>query len=396
MMLPESYVSLGKNRNVIRELFEYGLQRGREIGPENVYDFTLGNPSVLPPDEALDKLADILKNEDPMKVFGYTSAAGDLAVRQQLSESLNRRFDAGCTPDQLYCTVGAAAAIAIALRAVLLPGEECVVLAPYFPEYKVFIETVGAVMRMVPADTEAFQVPFDDFEKAIGPKTKAVILNSPNNPSGVIASPETLTRVAEILKKKAAEIGHPIYLISDEPYRELVYTDAGVPWLPDFYDDTIVCYSYSKSMSMPGARIGYIFTPSHLTDGREIYAGVCGAGRAMGYVNAPTIFQRLIAACDGAVSDLSTYRTNRAILLDGLRELGYSCVEPGGAFYLFPRALEPDDVAFCERAKSMDLLIVPGAGFGCPGFFRIAYCVPTERVQRSLTAFRKLAEWYRK
>ncbi|MBR2667332.1 MAG: pyridoxal phosphate-dependent aminotransferase [Oscillospiraceae bacterium] len=394
-MFPETYLALGKNRNMIRELFEYGLKRGREIGPENVYDFTLGNPSVLPPEAALKKLADILANEDPMKVFGYTSAPGDLAVLQQLSESLNSRFNAGCAPDRLYCTVGAAAALAIALRAILLPGEECVVLAPYFPEYKVFIEAAGGVMRLVPADTEAFQIPFDEFEKAIGEKTKAVILNSPNNPSGVICSPETLTKMAAILKAKESEYGHPIYLISDEPYRELVYTGQETPWLPDFYDDTVVCYSYSKSMSMPGARIGYIFTPPKLAEDREIYAAVCGAGRAMGYVNAPTIFQRLIAACDGEVSDLSTYRTNRALLLDGLRELGYTCVEPGGAFYLFPKALEPDDLAFCEKAKALDLLIVPGTGFGCPGFFRIAYCVPTERVKRSLAAFRKLAESYR-
>ncbi len=393
-MFVEKYHQMGTGKSRIRVLFEYGMAQAKIVGQENVFDFSIGNPSVPAPQAVADTVRELLEM-DPIALHGYTPAGGCAEAREAIAADLSRRSGDKIRPENIFFTCGAAPAMTSAMHALAVENAEFIMIAPYFSEYPAYAASTGAKCVVVPPDTEHFQIRFDELEKRINRNTQAVIINSPNNPSGVICSPETLTKMAAILKAKETEYGHPIYLISDEPYRELVYTGQETPWLPDFYDDTVVCYSYSKSMSMPGARIGYIFTPPKLAEDREIYAAVCGAGRAMGYVNAPTIFQRLIAACDGEVSDLSTYRTNRALLLDGLRELGYTCVEPGGAFYLFPKALEPDDLAFCEKAKALDLLIVPGTGFGCPGFFRIAYCVPTEWVKRSLAAFRKLAESYR-
>lgn len=394
-MLPEKMIALGTNRNVIRELFEFGRQRILEVGAENVYDFTLGNPNVPPPESMIDTIRTMLDREDPISVFGYTSAPGDPGVRKALAESLSRRFDAAIGPDNLYLTAGAASALDICLHALTCPGDEYIVFAPYFPEYKVFIEKAGGKMVLIPPDTEAFQISFPALEAALTPKTKGVVINSPNNPSGAVYSEETIKKLAELLRKKEAEYGHAIYLISDEPYREIVYDGFQYPWLTHYYDDALICYSYSKSLSMPGARIGYVLVPDCAADAETVYAAVMGAGRALGYVNAPSMFQRVIARCDGETSDLGVYETNRELLYNGLIDAGFSCLKPGGAFYLFPRSLEPDDLAFCERAKQYDLLLVPGSGFGCPGFVRLAYCVSTDMIRRSLPALQKLGAEYR-
>lgn len=394
-MLPERMVALGTARSVIRELFEYGKQRSAVVGPENVFDFSIGNPSVPAPPQVNETAIQILSAQDPVITHGYTSASGDAAVRSQLAESLNRRFGMDLTGDNLYLTVGAAAALCCCFHGLTCPGDEYVVFAPYFPEYKVFIEGAGGKMVLVPADVEGFQIKFDALEAALTPHTKGVVVNSPNNPSGCVYSEATIKRLSDLLRRKSAEYGHPIYLITDEPYREIVYDGVEVPYLPRYYDNTIVCYSYSKSLSLPGERIGYLVVSSRVEDWQLVYAAMAGAGRTLGYVNAPSLFQQVVAACTDLTSDLSVYAENRRLLLDGLRGMGFHCVEPGGTFYLFPRSLEPDDVAFCERAKSYDLLLVPGTGFGCPGHFRLSYCVPTGRIRRALPIFEQLAESYR-
>ncbi len=394
-MLPERMVALGTARSVIRELFEYGKQRSAVVGPENVFDFSIGNPSVPAPPQVNETAIQILSTQDPVVTHGYTSAGGDAAVRSQLADSLNRRFGMDLTADNLYLTVGAAAALCCCFHGLTCPGDEYIVFAPYFPEYKVFIEGAGGKMVLIPADVEGFQIKFDALEASLTPHTKGVVVNSPNNPSGCVYSEATITHLSDLLRRKSAEYGHPIYLITDEPYREIVYEGVEVPYLPRYYDNTIVCYSYSKSLSLPGERIGYLAVSPRVEDWRLVYAAMAGAGRSLGYVNAPSLFQQVVAACADQTSDLSVYAENRRLLLDGLRGMGFHCVEPGGTFYLFPRSLEPDDVAFCERAKSFDLLLVPGSGFGCPGHFRLSYCVPTDRIRRALPIFEQLAESYR-
>lgn len=394
-MLNESMVKLGTARSVIRELFEYGNQRAAIVGRENVFDFSLGNPSVPAPDSVNEAILDLVKNSDSVALHGYTSAPGDSEVRETIARSINRRQGTQFTGENLYMTCGAAASLTCSLNGLCNPGDEVIVFAPYFPEYKVFIERTGASMVLVPADTEAFQIDFAALEARLSEKTKCLIVNSPNNPCGVVYSEETILRLAALLREKEAQYGHPIYLISDEPYREIVYDGAYVPYLTKYYDDTLVCYSYSKSLSLPGERIGYVVVPKECDQWQLVYAAVAGAGRALGYVCAPSLLQRVAARCCEDTADLSVYAENRRLLLEGFREMGIQCVEPGGTFYLFPRSLEPDDVAFSERAKSLDLLVVPGSGFGCPGFVRISYCVPTERIRRALPVFRKLVELYR-
>lgn len=394
-MLPERMTALGTARSVIRELFEYGKARSAIVGAENVFDFSIGNPSVPPPPEVNETAVRILSTQDPVLTHGYTSAGGDAEARARLADSLNRRFDAGLTGDDLYLTAGAAAALCCCFHGLTCPGDEFIVFAPYFPEYRVFIEGAGAKMVLIPADVETFQISFGALESALTPHTKGVVVNSPNNPSGCVYSRETLQKLAALLVRKSAEYGHPIYLVTDEPYREIVYDGAEAPWIPHFYDNTIVCYSYSKSLSLPGERIGYLAVSPRMEERALVYAALAGAGRSLGYVNAPALFQQVAAECAVLTSDLSVYAENRRLLLNGLKKLGFRCVEPGGTFYLFPRSLEPDDVAFCERAKSFDLLLVPGSGFGCPGHFRLSYCVPTGRIRRALPVFAKLAESYR-
>ncbi len=391
-MLSEKSVRLGTARSVIRELFEYGKSRAAVVGAENVFDFSIGNPSVSPPAEVNAAAIRLLSESDPVAMHGYTSAQGDPAARKMLADSLNRRFSAGASPDDIYIATGAAGALCGCLHGLACEGDEFVVFAPYFPEYKVFIEKTGSAMRLIPPDTENFQIDFDALSLALNPRTKAVIVNSPNNPSGAVYSEETVKKLADLLSERSAQYGHPIYIISDEPYREIVYEGFSVPWIPAFYPYTIVCYSFSKSLSVPGERLGYVFVPQSANRDEPVYAAVAGALRSLGYVSAPSLFQRVCAECADLTADISVYAENRRLLLDGLRSCGFECVEPGGTFYLFPRTLEPDDIAFCEKAKSLDLLIVPGSGFGCPGHARISYCVPTDRIRRALPAFAKLAE----
>lgn len=393
-MVSERMKGLGTARSVIRELFEYGKLRAAEIGAENVFDFSIGNPSVPAP-AAVNETAIRLLTEQPDLIHAYTSAQGAADARERFADSLNRRFDARCTPDWLYLTVGAAASLCCVFNGLTCPGDEFIVFAPYFPEYKVFIEGAGAKMVLIPPEIEGFQIDFDAFEKALSPNTKGVLINSPNNPSGVVYSRATLERLAAILTEKSRAFGHPIYLISDEPYREIAYAGVVVPWVPHIYRDTIVCYSFSKSLSLPGERIGYVFVPKEAAEGDDVYAAVAGAGRSLGYVNAPSLFQQVTSLCCDMTSDLKIYEENARLFVSALREMGYHVVEPGGAFYLFPRSLEPDDFAFSERAKKLDLLIVPGAGFGAPGHVRISYCVQTETIRRALPKFQALADSYK-
>ena len=394
-MVNPKMLGLGTARSVIRELFEYGKQRTAVVGAENVFDFSIGNPSVPSPASVNESAIRLLNESDPVTLHGYTSAGGDNGVKERIAASLNRRFGMDYTPDNLYMTVGAAAALCCALKGLCCPGDEFIVFAPYFPEYKVFIEGAGGTMRLIPAQIEDFQIDFKALEETIGASTKAVLVNSPNNPSGIVYSEETIRKLSDLLSVKSAEYGHPIYIIADEPYREIVYDGTVVPYIPKYYRNTIVCYSWSKSLSVPGERIGYVAVPSAMEDWEEVYAAVAGGGRAIGYVNAPSLMQRVAAACCDDTADISVYAENRRLLLDGLRSMGFTCVEPGGTFYLFPRTLEPDDVAFSERAKKHDILIVPGSGFGAPGHVRISYCVPTERIRRALPVFEALAKEYR-
>lgn len=390
----ERMLSLGTQRSIIRELFEYGKQRAAKIGAENVFDFSIGNPSVPSPASVNETAIKLLSNMDPVLLHGYTSAQGDVSVRTMLADSLNRRFHTAYTADQFYITVGAAAALCCCLNGLCNPKDEVIIFAPYFPEYVVFTEGAHAKPVIIPADTENFQIDFDAFERALTPAVKAVIVNSPNNPSGAVYNENTVKKLAEILDAKSQEYHHPIFLIADEPYREIAFSGTVVPFLPHYYRNTLVCYSWSKSLSLPGERLGYVLVPDTVDDSELVYAAIAGAGRSLGYVNAPSLFQRVCAACADETSDISVYETNKNLLLTELRKMGYQVVEPGGTFYMFPRTLETDDIAFAERAKAHDLLIVPGSGFGCPGHVRISYCVPTERIQKSLSAFEALAKEY--
>ena len=395
-MISEKMLELGRKRSEIREIFEYGKKRGSEIGADKVFDFSIGNPNVPAPEFIRDNIIDLLKNEDPTKIHGYTSAQGDFSVRKALADHINSKYGTDITADHFYLTAGAAASLSMCCRALALPGDEFLAFAPYFPEYKVYVESAGAVLSVIPANTDNFQADLEKFEKAVNKNTKAVIINSPNNPSGVVYSLETIKEICSVMERKSKEFGHVIYLISDEPYRELVYGDVEVSFLLNHYDNTFVCYSYSKSLSLPGERIGYVLVSNKMKDGEDVYAAVCGAGRALGYVCAPSLFQHLIARCLGRTADISIYKRNRDILYSGLASMGYECAKPDGAFYLFVKALEPDAVAFCEKAKKYELLLVPGDGFGCPGYARISYCVRTDQIEDSLPAFEKLAAEYKK
>ena len=391
-MINETMKELGNKRSVIREIFEFGNRRRAEIGAENVYDFSLGNPNVPAPEAVNRTMIELLQTKSDMYLHGYTSAQGAIDTREAVAADLNRRFGTAFHKDNFYMTCGAAASLKISLTALYTPGDEVIAFTPFFPEYRVFVETCGAKLVTAASDQDTFQIDFEVLKPLITEKTKAVIVNSPNNPSGVVYTAETVTKLAELLRAKEAEFGHAIYLIADEPYRELVYDGMDVPYLTKYYKDTIVCYSYSKSLSLPGERIGYILVPDEVTDAKDIYAAVCGAGRALGYVCAPSLAQHVIASCTGMVSDLNVYKLNRDLLIDNLTEFGFTCIHPDGAFYLFMKSPIADAGAFCEKAKDFDLLLVPADSFGTPGFVRIAYCVSTEMIRNSLPAFRKLAE----
>ena len=393
-MLNEKMYALGSKRSTIREIFEYAKARAAQIGAENVHDFSIGNPSVPAPKEVNEAIVRIVNETPSVALHGYTSAQGDKAVRDALAENYTRRFGVQISGDDFYMTCGAAASLTITFKALTNPDDEIIVFAPFFPEYRVFVESCGAKLVVLPCD-EKMQPDFNALEKAFNPRVKAVLINSPNNPSGVVYGVETIEKLAKILKAKSEEYGAPVYLVSDEPYRELVYDDTTVvPCVMNYYDDTIVCYSYSKSLSLPGERVGYIAVNPKATDSRKVYFAVCGAGRALGFVCAPALFQRVAAACDGLTADLSIYKRNRDLLYNGLTECGFTCVYPDGAFYLFVKAAEADAAAFCERAKKYELLLVNGADFGAPGWVRVAYCVKTEQIERALPLVKKLAEEY--
>lgn len=394
-MINEAYKAMLGGKSVIRELSEYATARGVEIGYENVFDYSLGNPSVPCPQSFTDEMIALYQEAEPVALHGYSPSLGIASVRTAIAESLNRRFDMDYTTDYIFPTTGAAGALAHALRVVTKPGDEVITFAPYFPEYQPYVNGTGAHLTVVPADTENFQINFEAFEQALNPGTAAVLINTPNNPSGAVYSAETLTRLAEILRAKQVEYGHDIFLISDEPYREIVFDGGVQPYPSKFYDNTLSCYSYSKSLSLPGERIGYVLVPPAAADSKALYAAVCGAGRALGYVCAPSMFQRVAARCADQTSDIAVYQTNRDLLFNGLTSMGYHCVKPDGAFYLFPQTLEADDRAFSERAKKYDLLVVPGADFGAPGHMRISYCVKTETIERALPLFERLAKEYR-
>ncbi len=395
-MISKKMYELGSKRSVIREIFEYGNQRKKEVGAENVYDFSLGNPSVPAPKAVDQAIREILDTEDPMAIHSYTSAQGSEECREALAKSLNQRFNTHFTADNFYMTVGAAASISICFKALANEGDEFITFAPFFPEYQCFVEATGGTLVVVPAKEDDFQIDFTQFEKLCNEKTKAIIVNSPNNPSGVVYSEKTIQKLVEFLEKKQKEYGHAIYLISDEPYREIVYDGYQVPFLTKYYNNTFICYSFSKALSLPGERIGYVIVPDEMENAKEVYAAVCGAGRALGYVCAPSLFQKVVAKCTDEVSDLSVYKKNRDLLYNGLVSMGFQCVKPEGAFYLFVKAFGENAEEFCERAKKYDLLLVPGTGFGCPNYVRISYCVTTEQIERSLPAFEKLAKEYEK
>ncbi len=394
-MYNERTYGLGSKRSTIREIFEYAKKRSAEIGVDKVFDFSIGNPSVPVPDEVDEAIARIVAETPAVELHGYTSAQGDKQVRDKIAANYQKRFGVFLSGEDLYMTCGAAASLTITMTALHTEGDELIVFAPYFPEYAVFSSGAGMRLTVIPSDEKTLLPDFEALEKAITPATKGVLINSPNNPSGVVYGGETIARLAEILEKKSAEFGAPIYLISDEPYRELVYDkDTVVPCVMKYYDHSIVCYSYSKSLSMPGERIGYIAVNPKAENAKEIYASVCGAGRMLGYVCAPALFQRLVAEFDGKTADLSVYKRNRDLLYNGLTDCGFTCVYPDGAFYLFVKAAEEDAAAFCERAKKYELLLVNGKDFGYDGWVRIAYCVQTERIEKALPLFRKLAEEY--
>lgn len=393
-MLNEKMVSLGSRRSVIREIFEYGKKRKAEIGVENVFDFSLGNPSVPAPAAVTAALERIIKETDPVRLHGYTSAQGDMAVRAKIAGSIEKRFGFPANKDLIYMTCGAAASLTVTLNALVNSGDEIIIPAPFFPEYRVFAENAGARVVTVMCREPDFQLDIKAIESAVNEKTKAIIINSPNNPTGAVFSPDTIKALSDMLVRKQAEYGTDIYIIADEPYRELSY-GAEVPYIPKYYANTAVCYSYSKSLSLPGERIGYIFIPESANNSKKLYAAVCGAGRALGFVCAPSLMQYTVAECTDALPDISTYKKNRDLLFGALTDYGYKAVPPDGAFYLFVKSPEPDANAFCERAKKYELLLVPSDDFGCPGYVRISYCVTAEQIEKSLPAFKALIEEYK-
>lgn len=388
-------LALGKKSSVIREIFEYAKRRRAEIGAENVFDFSLGNPSIPAPAAVGETMLRLLTETDPILLHGYTSAPGDLNVRDTIAEHIRERFDFEVSAANIYMTCGAAASLTVSLRALCCEGDEVLLLAPYFPEYQVFVRNAGAVPVVVPPCADTLMVDFEALSAAITPKTRAVIVNSPNNPSGVVLDEACIMRLSSLLTERSAQIGRPIAILADEPYRELVYGDVQVPYIPNYYDHTLVCYSYSKSLSLPGERIGYIMVSPRIEGAGDVFAAVCGAGRSLGYVCAPSLLQLTVGACDGMPPDLTAYDKNRTLLYDSLIEMGYEAVRPDGAFYLFVKSPEADAYAFCERAKQFELLLVPSDDFGVAGYVRIAYCVSYDQIRRSLPAFRALMESYR-
>ena len=395
IMISDKMKELTKNGSAIRAMFEEGKMMIEKLGKENVFDFSLGNPSIVPPESVKEAIIDIVTNEPPMLVHGYMNNSGYEDVRKATADYINSQHGTSFTQENIIMTVGAASALNIALKATLNPGDEVVLIAPYFGEYNNYISNYDGVPVVVSPDYEGFSINFEEFEEKIGPRTKMVIINTPNNPTGAVYSEEDLTRLAEILYRKEREYGTDIYLISDEPYREICFGGLKVPYLTKFYRNTFVAYSYSKSLSLPGERIGYLVINNEMKDFEEMAGALNVANRILGYVNAPSLMQRVAGRCVGQTADLSVYEENKDILYKALTDYGYEIVEPKGTFYMFPKCFTADDKEFCARAKEYGLVIVPGSNFACPGYFRIAFCVDKSTVINSLPAFKKLADSYR-
>ena len=395
MFVSEKMYELGSKRSAIRELFEYGKQRAAIVGAENVYDFSLGNPSIPAPECVNETIRKLTEELNSISLHGYTSAQGDVDTRSAIANYLNHTYGTKFHADNFYMTMGAAASLSICFKALTTSEEdEFIVNAPFFPEYTVFIQAAGVKPVIVPADTKDFQINFEALEKSITAHTKGIIINSPNNPSGTVYSEATIQKLAELCARKSEEFGTQIFILADEPYREIAYDGVEVPFVTKYYNNTLVCYSYSKSLSLPGERIGWILVPDEAYESKVLYAAVAGAGRALGYVCAPSLFQKLLVTCIGQTGDVDAYKKNRDLLYDGLTKIGYECFKPDGAFYMFVKALEEDADAFCEKAKEEDLLIVSATGFGCPGYVRISYCVDADMIQRSFGAFERLYQNY--
>ncbi len=391
-MISQKMQGLVDNNSVIRQMFEEGKRMALEFGEDKVYDFSLGNPNVPAPDKVGQTIENLLKNEDPVMLHGYMPNAGFTDVRDRIASSLNRRFDTSFTADNIMMTVGAAGGLNCALKALINPGDEVLTFAPYFVEYRNYVANYDGVLKEVAPDTETFQPDLEAFKDAVTPKTRALIINNPNNPSGVIYPEDTITAIADILRKKQEEYGTEIFIISDEPYRELVYTGAEVPYITKYYDNTIVGYSFSKTLSLPGERIGYLVIPSEASDHDRLFQAVTIANRVLGFVNAPSLMQKVVAECLDEKADIDFYARNRDTLYDALREYGFSCIKPEGAFYMFIKSPTPDEKEFVSRAKEEHILLVPGSSFACPGFVRLAYCVSYETCVNSLPGFKKVAE----
>ena len=396
-MVNQEFYHLGTAPSVIRQLFAYGLQQAAVVGPENVYDYSLGNPSIPAPAKVNQSIHEIVDTVDSIKLHGYSMAPGFEGCRNAVAADLSKRFGLDVKAGELFFTCGAAPALISIIKAMIVDSDsEIMAIAPFFPEYRPFVTANGGKLVVVPADTKAFQIHLDAVEERITKNTQAIIVNSPNNPSGVVYTEETLKGLAALLERKSAEYGHPIYIIADEPYRELVYGGVKVPFIPCLYKNTIVCYSYSKSLSLPGERIGYVYVPGFADDSDAVYAAVSGAARIMGHVCPPTLLQMVIERCAEERPDLVAYDENRNLLYNALTEMGYECAKPDGAFYLFVKAPNGDANAFSEKAKlEHNLLVVPADGFGCPGFFRLSYCVANDMIKRSLPAFKAMIESYK-
>ena len=391
-MINETYKNMLGAKSVIRELSEYATSRGNEIGYENVFDFSLGNPSVEVPKEFTQEMIRLLNEEDTMTLHGYTPSLGNPLYKEKIADSLNRRFGMNYKPEHIFPTTGAAGAVAHAVRAVTKPGDEVIGFAPFFPEYNPYITGAGCKLTIVPADTNTFQINFEKFEELLNENVMAVLVNTPNNPSGIAYSTETLTRLASVLTEKSKEYGHTIFLLSDEPYREIVFEGADAPYVSKFYDNTLSCYSFSKSLSLPGERIGYVAV-NPACEGADVLVPMCGQiSRGTGHNCPPSIIQQAVAAVCDLTSDLSVYETNMNIIYNTLTELGFTVVKPGGTFYIMPKALEESSIEFCKKAKDYDLIFVPADGFGAPGYFRMAYCIDTEKVERAMVQLRKFVK----